>query len=145
MAKKKPKAPKSPAKRKAPQKVSTKFMSAFTAEFIRDPKTKNRKWPAASQTDPSVMADFETFMYALMQAGFLLQPLVSGGSNSLSDRLAQFIAAQNWPVAALVPKKWQTIQPTVHLIEISVITDRLLQAINEPRAAGGTPSIWPPH
>jgi hypothetical protein len=150
MAKKKTKA-KTPTKRKATKQVKlrTQFMSAFTAEFIGDLKTKKFKWPAIAQTRQSTLADFETFLDVLMRAGYLLQPVPPDGSNSLSDRLAQFLIAQKWPVSSPVPKKFAKKQSTVHLIEISVITDRLLEAINaQPKineGAGGGGEGWPPH
>jgi hypothetical protein len=145
MAKKKTKAPKTPTKRKPAAKIRTDFMSAFTAEFISDGKPKKWKWPGPTQQNQSILADFETFSDVLMRAGFLLQAVAPDGSNSLSDRLAQFLIAQNWPIAKPVPNTRPKLERTVHLIEISVIVDRLLEAINQKREAGGGPSIWPPH
>jgi hypothetical protein len=144
MAKKKTKASKT--KRKAPAKVRTKFMSAFTKEFIHDSATNTWKWPAQKQSDDSVLADFKTFIDVLMHSGFLELPVHPGSSNSLRNRLARFLRDAPWPgKQSSVPKKWRKEQATVHLIEISVIVDRLLHAINQPRDALGTPSIWPPH
>ncbi len=145
MAKKKTKAPKTPAKRKPPAKIRTDFMSAFTAEFISGGRPKTWKWPHPAQTNQSILADFETFTDVLMRAGFLLQAVAPDGSNSLSDRLAQFLIAQNWPIAKPVPNTRPILERTVHLIEISVIVDRLLQAINHAREAAGGPGVWPPH
>jgi|HubBroStandDraft_5_1064220.scaffolds.fasta_scaffold00320_2 hypothetical protein len=145
MAKKKKNAVKVPAKRKAPTPVRTEFMSAFTSEFIRDPKTKVWKWPAPGQTPESIVEDFETYIDVLMRADFVLP---SNGNSALRTRLAAFLINQHWPVTASIPKKWKKIQPTVHLIEISVIVDRLLMAVNiakNPTKSGGGPSGWPPH
>jgi hypothetical protein len=143
MAKKKTKASKT--KRKAPAKVRTKFMSAFTKEFIHDSTTNTWKWPVEEQPPADVVADFETFIDVLMHSGYLGQPTAPGKSNSLRDRVARFLLDPRWPTLP-IPKKWDDKQPTVHLIEISVIVDRLLHAINrQPLGAGGTPGTWPPH
>jgi hypothetical protein len=146
MAKKKSKPAKAAAHRAAPTRVHTKFVSAFFAEFVGGPKPKAWKWPLAGQAGPAVLQDFETFLDVLMTAGYLLAAPTSGGTDSLRDRLGDFLLAQHWPLTAPIPKKWQGIQPTVRLVEVSQITDRLLQAINaDPLGAGGGPSRWPPH
>jgi hypothetical protein len=145
MAKKKKNAVKAPAKRKAPTQVRTEFMSAFTSEFIRDPKTKVWKWPAKNQTPESIVEDFETYIDVLMRADFVLP---SNGSSALRTRLAEFLNKEHWPVTSSIPKEWKDIQPTVRLIEISVIVDRLLEAVNgstSPTKSGGGPIGWPPH
>jgi hypothetical protein len=145
MAKKKKNAVKVAAKRKAPTQVRTEFMSAFTSEFIGDPKTRVWKWPAPGQTPESIVEDFETYIDVLMRADLVLP---SNGNSALRTRLAAFLVSQHWPVTESIPKKWTNIQPTVHLIEISVIVDRLLMAVNEatsPTDSSGGPSGWPPH
>jgi hypothetical protein len=143
MAKKK-KAVKKPAKRKAtPKLVRTKFMAAFTAQFIGSKATP--PWPAEGQSSASVAADFQTFMSILIEAEVSLTPPPTGPIGSLAARVGSFLIAQNWPVAAPQPKTWQTIQDTVHLIEISVIADRLLEAINASPLRAGPGSGWPPH
>jgi hypothetical protein len=144
MVKKKKPAVKKAAKRKvATQKLRTKFMSAFIAEFI---SSTTDPWPDPTQAGPSVIADFDMFMDVLLKACVLQQPPVPDGSGSLRDRLANFLLAQNWPVLASIPKLWQGIQPTVRLIEVSVIADALLKAINAWRGgSGGGPNQWPPH
>jgi len=143
MAKKKKQAVKKSAKSKAAAgKVRTKFMGAFIKEFVG---TKANPWPANGQTNASISADFETFMDVLITAAVTQRTPTSGGSMSLADRVASFLIAKGWPVTAPIPKQWQTIQPTVRLIEVSVIADRLLKAINEGSGRGGGGSGWPPH
>ncbi len=143
MAKKKKQAVKKSAKSTvAAGKVRTKFMSAFIREFVG---SKANPWPAKGQTNASISADFETFMDVLISAAVTLTSPTSGGSASLADRVASFLVAKNWPVSAPIPKQWQSIQPTVRLIEVSVIADGLLKAINKGTGRGGGPSSWPPH
>lgn len=151
MAKKKTKAAKTPTKRKAspPAKVRTAFMAAFMTEFIRNSKTKMWKWPVANETLENIVADFETFIDVLLRSAVLIQPVPPDNSGSLKDRLAKFLKAQEWPVSSAIPPKWREMQPTVRVIEIAVIQDRLLEAINihrrPPGSAGGPGPGWPPH
>jgi hypothetical protein len=143
MAKKK-KAVKKPAKRKAaPKPVRTKFMADFTAQFI-GPKATN-PWPTDGQTMASMVADFQTFTSILIAAEVSHTPPPTVPLGSLAARVGNFLNAQNWPVSAPKPNTWPTIQSTVHLIEISVIADRLLKAINSSPGRGGQGSGWPPH
>lgn len=130
---------------KAPTQVRTDFMSAFTSEFIRDPKTHKWKWPATNQSPESIVEDFETYIDVLMRADLVLP---SSGNSALRTRLAEFLNKEHWPVTSSIPKEWKDMQPTVRLIEISVIVDRLLEAVNgftSPTKSGGGPSGWPPH
>jgi hypothetical protein len=143
MAKKRKPAVKKSAKSSAAAgKVRTKFMSAFIKQFVT---SKANPWPAPAQTNASVIVDFETIMDVLISAAVTLQSPTSGGSASLADRVASFLIANNWPITAPIPKQWQSIQPTVRLIEVSVIADALLKAINKGSGAGGGGSGWPPH
>jgi hypothetical protein len=64
----------------------------------------------------------------------------------------QFVQAQNWPNVP-PPPGYEKLQGTVSLVEIAVILDRLLQAMNSFAVAkqggmnppGGGGSGWPPH
>jgi hypothetical protein len=143
MAKKKKAVKKSAKPKAAPKPVRTKFMADFTAQFIG--ASAIPPWPADGQTNASIVADFQTFMSILIAAEVSHTPPPTGPIGSLAARVGSFLIAQNWPVAAPIPKTWQTIQPTVHLIEISVIADRLLKAINSSPGRGGQGSGWPPH
>lgn len=125
----------------ATKKVSTTFMTAFKKEFL----SKANPWPAAGQPTASVIADFGMFMDVLLKADLLLQAPVPDNSGSLLDRLAKFLIAQNWPMSSPIPKKWQGIAPTIRLIEVSVIADHLLEAINDRPGSGGGGPQWPPH
>ncbi len=129
------------AKHSTTKKVHTKFMSAFKAEFL---STAN-PWPAPAQPTASVIADFGMFMDVLLKADLLLQAPVPDNSGSLRDRLAKFLIAQNWPMSSPIPTHWQGIATTIRLIEVSVIADQLLAAINNPPGSGGGPNQWPPH
>jgi hypothetical protein len=151
MATKKKKAAKKAVKKAARHtaaatRVRTKFMSAFLSEFVKAPG--GSPWPDPDQTEQSIVQDFGTFMDMLMTSGYLLQPPVPDNSGSLGDRIAKFLIAQQWPAGASVPKQFQQYNPSLRLIEVSVIADGLLKAINHWRPAGktgGGGSIWPPH
>jgi hypothetical protein len=143
--------------------VRTPFMAAFTAQFIGDPtKIKasgqqddwpdpNRLWPKLqpAQTSAQILADYLTFMNALMMAGYVIAPLPNPGPSQLATDIANFLTAQNWPTSTTPPAGYPTLPlPTIHLIEICVIHDRLLQAINSynpEKGGGGGGSSWPPH
>ena len=129
------------AKAAPTKKVSTTFMSAFKKEFL----SKANPWPAPGQPTASVIADFGMFMDVLLKADLLLQAPVPDNSGSLLDRLAKFLIAQKWPASSPIPKKWQGIKTTIRLIEVSVIADHLLEAINDWPGSGGGGTLWPPH
>ena len=155
MAKKKSKTPRKAKKarskkpaggHKARQNLQTPFMAAFTAEFIRAKGAKSFSWPADGQLDPAIAIDFATFVDVLMNVGFLKQPKTPDGSGSLRDRLMTFLNNQGWPESTAIPPSFRKMTPTVHLVEIAVLLDRLLEAVNaRGEGAGGGPSSWPPH
>ncbi|HMK23730.1 MAG TPA: hypothetical protein VK466_15470 [Terriglobales bacterium] len=143
-----------------PKPLRTQFMADFTAAFIGDPtKIKDpgqpdkwpdpagRLWPTKGQKLIDVVADYATFVNVLMTVGYVGVPPAAAAPGSLGDRIAQFLQAQNWPTATpVVPTEYQGELPTVHLVEIAVILDRLLQAANsfgDGPTGGG--SNWPPH
>ena len=147
-----------------PYLLRTQFMADFTAEFIGDPTTipdpapppkkniwpdPNRRWPTDKQVGTDILADYATFVNVLMTVGYLAGPAPSTyAAGTLGDRIGKFLTAKNWPIQPPVPPEYQKEQPTVHLIEIAVILDRLLHAINtfNPGGApGGGPTGWPPH
>jgi hypothetical protein len=143
MAKKHKKTSAKRAKSTASGNVRTGFMSDFVAEFIRSPRAKEFKWPSRELPAPAVLAEFQMIMDVLMRAGYLNGDLVADGTNALRDRLVNFLQAQDWPRSTPIPRKWEKIKPTVRLIEVAVIADGLLEAINfHPTVAG---SGWPPH
>jgi hypothetical protein len=142
--------------------LRTQFMEDFTAEFIGDPAAiqasgqvdkwpdPNRKWPVAKpqQTQVDIAADYATFVKVLMAAGYVMLPLPAPAPGSLEERIGQFIKAKNWPNDNAVPAEFSKLPlTTVHLVEISVIQDRLLKAIYSfnPGGTGGGPGDWPPH
>lgn len=145
-AKKKPVKSKSASHRGSP-KVHTEFVAAFVAEFIGGPKPVGWKWPLEDQPALSVYQQFQTFVNALVEAGYLDTPPAAGTGNPLLDRIENFLIAQQWPLSAPIPKRWQGIQPTIRLIEISQITDHLLEAMNAVAQGleAGSGSNWPPH
>ena len=140
------------------QPLRTQFVADFTAAFIGDP-TKiqapgqpdkwpdpGRVWPTSGQKQVDILADFATFANVLMTVGYVMAPAPAAPSGSLADRIAQFIQTHNWPNAGTIPTQYQSELPTVHLVEISVILDRLLQAASSyGDGAGGGGSNWPPH
>jgi hypothetical protein len=143
--------------------LRTQFIADFTAAFIGDPtKIKDpgppdpwpgsgpsRLWPTPGQKKTDIVTDYATFVNVLMTMGYVMAPPPVAPSGSLGARIAQFLQAQNWPTATAVPTQYSKELPTVHLVEISVILDRLLQAINsfkeDPSDASGGGSPWPPH
>ena len=156
----------------SPKRLRTKFMDDFTAKFIGDPtKIKDpapppamdpwpdpeptkppspstRHWPKCGQNMTEIVADYATFASVLLTFGYV------GGSPtypspSLSDSIAQYLKTYPWPTQNGVPPEYLKELPTVYLVEIAVIQDRLLQAINSfdlnCTGAGGGGSNWPPH
>lgn len=143
------------------QQLRTQFMADFTAAFIGDPTTimdptpppqkdpwpgPAGLWPVTGQNASSIMADYATFLNVLMTVGYVKAPPPAAQSGSLGDRIGKFLIAQNWPTGTTWPSQYKDELPTVHLVEIAVISERLLQAMNSFGAgAGGGGSNWPPH
>jgi hypothetical protein len=126
-------------------------------EISTDPST--RVWPRSGQLRPDIVAEYGIFASVLMTVGYVkASPAVS--NPSLGYDIVQFLTMQNWPTAPPVfpapppppaPPPlgpYQNQLPTVHLLEIAVILDRLLQAMNSfnpEQGPGGPPGSWPPH
>jgi hypothetical protein len=123
-----------------------------------DPPT--RIWPKPNQTRPEIVADYALFANVLMTVGYVKASLPTFPGGSLGDDIVKFLTLQNWPTATPVfppppppaaPPPlgpYQNELPTVHLLEITVILDRLLQAMNSFNPGGGPGgggSSWPPH
>ena len=121
-------------------------MADFTKTFIRQGNAY--LWPVAGQQRSDVVNDFQTFVAVLSAVGYGLSAPVT--TTPLGARLVQFIGApRNWPTVNGVPSRFQSELPTVALVEIAVILDRLLEAINAFKLVGGgpggQPGGWPPH
>jgi len=160
------------------QLFRTQFMQDFTAQFIGDPSkikapgqtdtwpdpdppstAKTRLWPLAPQGPGEVAADYATFVNVLLKRAYVGGPDPTYPSGSLDARILQFLQNHNWPSAtpqpptsgAPIPPDYLTkFRPMITLVEISVILDRLLQAIstyspNPQGGAGGGGTPWPPH
>jgi hypothetical protein len=141
--------------------LRTQFMADFTKAFIGDPTMikdpgpppqtdpwpdPGRLWPATGQTASSIVTDYATFVNVLMTVGYVLAPPPDAPSGSLGDRIAKFLVAQSWPTGTTFPAEYKGELPTVHLAEIAVISDRLLQAMNSfGTGSSGNGSNWPPH
>jgi hypothetical protein len=154
--------------------LRTQFMADFTSRFIGDPTTIKapgtldlwpdpaRKWPQPGQTKTEYVADYLTFANVLLTVGHVqVQPSPPfTNPASLGYQIVEFLNNNNWPTATpvfpppvpppapppLVP--YQNDLTTVHLLEIAVILDRLLQAMNSfnrSGGGGGGPGGWPPH
>lgn len=126
--------------------LRTTFMADFTKTFIRQGNTY--LWPVVGQKRADVIADLQTFVAVLSAVGYGLSAPVT--TTPLGARLVQFIGApRKWPTLTGVPPRFTNELPTVALVEIAVILDRLLEAINAFKlvegAPGGTPGGWPPH
>jgi hypothetical protein len=135
-----------------------------TPDTWPDPKNSSdpptRLWPRPQQTRADIVTEYGMFANVLMTVGYVKASLPTFASGSLGDDIVQFLKLQNWPTATPVfppppppppPPPlgpYQNELPTVHLLEISVILDRLLQAMNSfnpEKGPGGGPGSWPPH
>ncbi|MGA2710100.1 MAG: hypothetical protein ACLQJ0_04240 [Steroidobacteraceae bacterium] len=153
--------------------LRTDFMKAFTKTFIGDPTTikdpapppatdpwpdpeptnpptpSTRVWPKFGQKQNDAITDYATFVNVLLTVGFVGASPPTFPSGSLGDQIVQFLNTYHWPTGTGVPSEYQSELPTVYLVEIAVIQDRLLQAINSfdftGHGAGGNSSNWPPH
>jgi hypothetical protein len=135
-----------PAKPPGPDYVRTKFLTDFVAEFLRSsPRSRQFKWPSPELPAAAVLAEFQMFLDVLMTAAYLHRDPEADGTSELRDRLVKFLQDEDWPRSTPIPRKWAKIQPTVRLIEISVVTDCLLEAINSHPTVGGAAAGWPPH
>ncbi len=126
--------------------LRTPFMADFTKTFIQDGSTS--KWPVAGQKRAEVVADFQMFVKVLLTVGYGLPAPINNGP--LGDRIVQFLGPPaNWPNnPAGIPKRLQNRLSTVALVDIAVVLDRLLKAVNAFNISGGAsggPSTWPPH
>jgi hypothetical protein len=149
--------------------LRTQFMADFTDAFI-GPSTKikdpapppgtdpwpdppnatdppTRLWPKSTQHKPDIVTDYLTFADVLMTVGYRLQTPPTFSPGTLAAQISDFLKAKDWPAAPPVPTEYQGELPTVHLVEIGVILDRLLQAMNSFTEGNptGSGSNWPPH
>jgi hypothetical protein len=135
-----------PVKTKSPDYVRTQFISDFVVEFLcSSPRSRDFKWPSPELPAAAVLAEFQMFLDVLMTAGYLHRDPEADGTNALRDRLVKFIKDEDWPRSTPIPRKWAKIQQTVRLIEIAVITDWLLEAINSHPTVDAAAAGWPPH
>ena len=132
------------------QVLTTQFIGDFTKEFIRISK-KEFIWPTEGQTEQDILDDYRTFVNVLMMVGYLGLASPAAAPGSLGARIGKFLEDQTWPDETPIDEKWvkKVGRPTVHLVEIAVRLDRLLEAINifsfgKDLASGGG-SGWPPH
>ena len=156
-----------------PKALRTKFMHDFTAQFIGDPtkikdpapppaadpwpdpeptnppSTSTRIWPKCGQSMTEIVADYVTFVNVLLTVGYVGPPPTTYPCVLLGDSIVQYLKTYPWPTGTDVPPEYQGELPTVYLVELAVIQDRLLQAINsfnlKCKGLGGGPSNWPPH
>jgi hypothetical protein len=138
-------------------------MKLFTKTLIGDPASMPAPgdvsaWPEGSRIWPKnpgmpkdqIRDEYAIFVYQLMTFGFFNGPpsLNPQPTTEPGKSIWQFLTNQGWPNSSpVVPGHSKT---TVALVEIAVILDRLLQALNTYEAAGssstgGGPSVWPPH
>ena len=129
-------------------KLRTRFMQDFTREFIGDPdKIKEpgypdpwpdgeaapRRWPREGQSKSEIVADYTTFVNVLLSVGVADAEPAAAPNRALADQIVRFLREKNWPKAEpviLTPEYQYEDRGTVTLVEIAVILDRLLQAIN---------------
>jgi len=142
------------------RKLRTQFMVDFVNGFLREGsedlllpgpnETKEWLWPKPTQTMQQIMDDYQSAVKVLMTVGYSLGAAPSVPAGSLGADIVPFLNSHHWPSAApTVPPEWEDDQPMVHLVEIAVILDWLLAAVNAhpltSPAAGGGGSHWPPH
>jgi hypothetical protein len=150
-SRKKAKAKKTTARKAQPPKklLRTKFMADFHARFIFD-RTKSDDarilWPPAGFNMPQAFQDIADVMEVLgaCMAG---QPPAAATANppTFRDDVGTFLSTRNWPQGSPVPPEYRNSrESTVHLVEMAVICDRMLEALNRGRGGGGG-SSWPPH
>jgi len=151
-------------------------MDDFTDEFIGDHKTMpqlgcddpwpdppnttdppTRKWPLKGQGREKVIEDYSTFVNVLLWTAWFppTVPPPPQPNTALAAHIVKFLSDHKWPNGTPIPPEYtKPIAPsdertTVVLVEIAVIQDRLLQAINsfdfKGGGAGGGGSNWPPH
>ena len=146
-------------------RLRTDFMRLFTKDFIGktpdtikpgcedhwpDPKP-NRLWPHAGQTQQSIVDDYVTFVNVLLTVAYLPNVNPTGPNPTLAADIVKWINAnpingKNWPNIP-PPAEYANEGGIVTNVEIAVIQDRLMQAINSfcsgPMCGGG--GAWPPH
>jgi hypothetical protein len=138
------------AKKKAPattKLLRTPFMAAFHKKLIFDrskPKEQRILWPPKVISDAQALQDFSDTM-AVLGARMAREKPVAKGDGSFRDRVIKFLGRRKWPEKSPVPAQYATKERMVHLIEMAVISDRMLQAFSEGRGGGGGGSSWPPH
>lgn len=148
-SKKKAKGKKKPSGRKPPSrkketKLRTQFMRDFTARFIRDPDSNEWLFPKLGQPDLEVFQNLTDVVSVLGEKNAGGNP-ASGGTTSFRDQVIDFVTEQQWPDGTSIPAKFVGRERTVHLVEIAVIVDRMLEAVNAGVGGGGGGSSWPPH
>jgi len=126
-------------------KLRTQFMQDFTEEFIGEPDTikepgypdpwpdPSRRWPREGQGTSEIVADYTTFVNALLSVGYADAEPAAAPNRALADQIVRFLRERNWPKGEpiiLTPEYQYEDRGTVTLVEIAVILDRLLQAIN---------------
>jgi hypothetical protein len=148
-----------------PNKLHTDFMDGFTKYFIGDPAQikqpgcddpwpgSSRKWPPKGQGTKDTVADYATFVKVLLTVA--TDPATDPTdpnftpNPTLAAAIVKYLNTQHWPGGTPlppIPPEYAKERATVNLVEISVIQDRLLQAINSfGSGVGGGPSSWPPH
>jgi len=148
--------------------LRTPFMDAFTDHFIGDPTkikqqgcddpwpdpdtgaTNQRHWPNKGQGTNDILGDYVTFVNVLHTVAYAPMANITNPNPTLAAAIKDYLVnQQHWPNGIPPPAEYANEAATVTLVEIAVIQDRLLQAINsfDPTGSGkgGSGSNWPPH
>jgi hypothetical protein len=136
-------------------------MDAFTDNFIGDSKQIKqlgcddpwpdpaRKWPSKGQGTKSIVDDYVTFVQVLLTVAIDPVTTPTGPNPTLATTIVNYLNSQHWPKEPGPPPGYEKEAGTVTLVEVAVIGDRLLQAINSFDVTGtgssGSGSNWPPH
>ncbi len=126
-------------------------MADFQRTFIFDKSLSGDArilWPPPGFANKDAMRDLADVIDVL-GARFAAQPLSAGGATppTFRDRVIKFLTDRNWPNGSSVPRAFTQAghEGTVHLVEMAVICDRMLEALNAGGSGGGGGSPWPPH
>src|SRR5262249_37242129 len=135
-----------------PQGACTQFIADFTDNFIGDHKKLkprgqadtwpdgSRVWPPSSQCPDDIATGYATFVNVLMRVGYVGGWSPPVGPSALGKNIWQYLQPDptatpgSWKIKGWPDGTTPSTPPTpyydTHLVEISVILDRLLQAIN---------------
>jgi hypothetical protein len=127
------------------------------------PTPSTRRWPSPRSGRKQIADEYATFVHVLLSFAFVPgpqppQPPTNTPNPAMAAKILLFLQnyKPKWPNATPIPPEYHKPpalmdeRGEVNLVEIAVISDRLLQAINSydltgEGGRGGGGSGWPPH